>query len=105
MSDRGDVKQGILVSANSLLQTNLASTVIGTPNYLSPEIWQERAYVQKVTCGPLVVFCQMSETVYAARSTVDDECHHKRTAYTSARALQRHAKSLGCVHNKAKTAR
>ena len=58
MSGQGDVKLGDFgISKQLSTQTNLASTVIGTPNYLSPEICKEGPMMQKATCGPLVVFC------------------------------------------------
>ena len=62
MSDRGDVKLGDFgISKQLSTQTNLASTVIGTPNYLSPEIWQGRAYDAKSDVWALgCILCQMS---------------------------------------------
>jgi serine/threonine protein kinase len=62
MSGQGDVKLGDFgISKQLSTQTNLASTVIGTPNYLSPEIWQGRAYDAKSDVWALgCILCQMS---------------------------------------------
>ena len=62
MSGEGDVKLGDFgISKQLSTQTNLASTVIGTPNYLSPEIWQGRAYDAKSDVWALgCILCQMS---------------------------------------------
>jgi serine/threonine protein kinase len=62
MSGEGDVKLGDFgISKQLSTQTNLASTVIGTPNYLSPEIWQGRPYDAKSDVWALgCILCQMA---------------------------------------------
>ena len=69
LTSDGHVKLGDFgISKQLSTQTNLAQTVIGTPNYLSPEIWQGRAYDAKSDVWSLgCILCEMASLSPAFR--------------------------------------